>query len=189
MEIVDFFETYHSLSADSRKMVNQLVQNKSYSKGEHLIRIGEIANSYYFLKKGLVAYYYISPEGDQVIKRFFTENSFVASTASIITQQPSIFAIEVLEDCEITVLPAHAFRELMLKNHDIAIFHINYLEKNWVVDKEPSEIFLKHETAKTRYIKWLDDNPTLLLRVKQHHIASALGITPTQLSRIRKELF
>lgn len=82
---------------------------------------------------------------------------------------------------------AQAFRELLVKHHDLALFQIHYLEKNWVVKKEPLEIGLKWDTAKIRYIK-LYENQKLYQRLKQHHIASYLGITPTQLSRIRKEL-
>ncbi len=56
-----------------------------------------------------------------------------------------------------------------------------------MVRKEPLEINLKRESAKQRYIQ-LYQNQHLFQRLKQHHIASHLGITPTQLSRIRKEI-
>jgi hypothetical protein len=64
---------------------------------------------------------------------------------------------------------------------------MHYLEKNWVVKKEPLEVSLKYETAKKRYLQ-LVENTSLYNRLKQHHIASYLGITPTQLSRIKKEI-
>ncbi|WP_313374055.1 hypothetical protein [Chishuiella sp.] len=88
---------------------------------------------------------------------------------------------------ELIVYSAQKFRELLLKYHDLALFHINYLERNWVVKKEHLEIDLKWETAKQRYLE-LIQNKNIFNRLKQHHIASYLGITPTQLSRIRKEI-
>lgn len=39
-----------------------------------------------------------------------------------------------------------------------------------------------------RYVTFLEAYPTLTKRVAQYHIASFLGVTPTQLSRIRKEV-
>ncbi|WP_241315619.1 hypothetical protein [Chryseobacterium arthrosphaerae] len=56
-----------------------------------------------------------------------------------------------------------------------------------MVKKEPLEVSLKYETAKQRYV-FLLENRSLYNRLKQNQIASYLGITPTQLSRIRKEL-
>ena len=66
---------------------------------------------------------------------------------------------------------AKEYRKLLTKYHDLALFHIRYLEQNWIVNKEPLEISLKHETAKQRYLKLLKE-PDLYNRLKQHHIAS-----------------
>lgn len=70
----------------------------------------------------------------------------------------------------------------------MAFFHINYIELNWIVAKEPLEISLKYRTAKSRYFDFLDEYKPILPRLKQHQIASFLGITPTQLSRIKKKI-
>ncbi|WGL15018.1 hypothetical protein PVT68_09520 [Microbulbifer bruguierae] len=43
------------------------------------------------------------------------------------------------------------------------------------------------EDAGARYQQFLRDFPKLAARLPQYHIASHLGITPTQLSRIRKK--
>lgn len=115
------------------------------------------------------------------------KRTFVASTAAIIKDKPSDFNIIALEDCSVIKYPVKAFREMIGKYHDLALFHIHYLEKNWVVKKEPLEISLKHETARQRYLQLLENKP-LHDRLKQHHIASYLGITPTQLSRIKKDI-
>lgn len=126
-------------------------------------------------------------KGNYIYKIFFEENSFVASTSAIIKNEPSDFSIVALEDCSVIKYPVKAFRELLEKHHDLALFQIQYLEKNWVVKKEPLEVSLKYETARQRYLLLLQ-NKTLYNRLKQHHIASYLGITPTQLSRIKKEV-
>lgn len=47
-----------------------------------------------------------------------------------------------------------------------------------MVDKEPLEIDLKYKTAKYRYENFLDEYGNIEDRLKQHQIASYLGITP-----------
>ncbi|HRG53736.1 MAG TPA: Crp/Fnr family transcriptional regulator, partial [Bacteroidia bacterium] len=55
---------------------------------------------------------------------------------------------------------------------------------HWVIAKEPYEISLRSDSAKIRYDVFLNRYPDLVKRLKKHHIAAYLGITPTQLSRI-----
>ena len=58
------------------------------------------------------------------------------------------------------------------------------MEKHWIVEKEPDEISFRQDTAKTRYDDFVKKYPHLIKRIKKHHIAAYLGITPTQMSRI-----
>jgi CRP-like cAMP-binding protein len=178
---------YYPISDATSQALLGICRVKHFKKNELILQAGDLALYYYFVQKGLLGYYTIDENGDTIYKIFFEENNFVASTAAIIEDKPSNFNIIALEDVELIVYPANAFRELIKKHHDLALFHINYLEKNWVVRKEPLEINLKWESATQRYIE-LYENQHLFLRLKQHHIASYLGITPTQLSRIRKEI-
>lgn len=64
-------------------------------------------------------------------------------------------------------------------------FLIKLLEKGYST-KEKRERELLHLDADERYAIFLEEYPTLESRVKQHMIASYLGITPESLSRIRK---
>ena len=76
------------------------------------------------------------------------------------------------------------FKKLTQVYSDVANFYINYMELHWIIEKESLEISLRHDTAKMRYEDFLKNYPHLVKRLKKHHIASYLGITPTQLSRI-----
>ncbi len=179
--------SYAALSPATTKVLKTICQVKLFKKNELILRAGEYAKYYYFVCKGLLGYYKSDADGNIIYKLFFEENSFCASTAAIIEEKPSTFNIIALEDVELIQYSAKAFRELIMTRHDLALFQIAYLEKNWVVKKEPLEIGLKWESAKERYLQ-LYQNQALFKRLKQHHIASYLGVTPTQLSRIRKEL-
>lgn len=187
LEFLKQLYQYYPLSDQTIKALLDICSEEHYHKNDLLLESGSMARYYYFIKSGLIGYYTLDERGDSIYKIFFEENSFVASTAAIIKNEPSDFNIIALEDCSVIKYPVKAFRELLEKYHDLALFHIHYLEKNWVVKKEPLEVSLKYETAKQRYLVLLENKP-LHNRLKQHHIASYLGITPTQLSRIKKEL-
>ncbi|MBV8327339.1 Crp/Fnr family transcriptional regulator [Chryseobacterium sp.] len=186
-EFIKQITQYYPLSDDTVRALLAICTEEKYPKNDLLLEAGNRANYYYFLKSGLIGYYTIDEQGDSIYKIFFEENSFVASTAAIIKNEPSDFNIIALEDCSVIQYPVKAYRELLEKHHDLALFHLYYLEKNWVVKKEPLEVSLKYETAKQRYLQ-LIQNQHLYSRLKQHQIASYLGITPTQLSRIRKDM-
>ncbi|MCE4064626.1 Crp/Fnr family transcriptional regulator [Chryseobacterium gleum] len=186
-EFIKQINRYYPLSEETIKDLLDICTEEYYHKNDLLLESGAMARYYYFIKSGLIGYYTVDEQANNIYKIFFEENSFVASTAAIIKNEPSDFNIIALEDCSVIQYPAKAYRELLKKYHDLALFHIYYLEKNWVVNKEPLEVSLKYETAKKRYLELLEKT-SLYNRLKQHHIASYLGITPTQLSRIKKEL-
>ncbi|UKB86210.1 Crp/Fnr family transcriptional regulator [Chryseobacterium sp. MEBOG06] len=186
-EFLKQLNQYYPLSDETVKDLMDICTEERYVKNELLLEAGNMARYYYFIKSGLIGYYTTDHDGDTIYKIFFEENSFVASTAAIIKNEPSDFNIIALEDCSVIQYPVKAYRDLLTKHHDLALFQIHYLEKNWVVKKEPLEVSLKYETAKKRYLQLLE-NESLYKRLKQHHIASYLGITPTQLSRIKKEI-
>ena len=179
---------YSSISEEAKEAWQQLLQVKTIQKNEYFLTEGTIPKQIAFINKGLLSYYYTSSEGDVVIKKFFPENTFVASTSALLSQQPSLFTIQALEDTELLTYNFDSFRTLVERYPDVARFYIHYIERHWIVDKEIGEITLKYQTAKARYLDFKKNNEGLLLRLKQHHIASYLGVTPTQLSRIRAEL-
>ncbi|MEF9478291.1 Crp/Fnr family transcriptional regulator [Chryseobacterium sp. 1B4] len=156
-EFVNQINRYYPLSDETIKDLLYICTEEYYHKNDLLLESGAMARYYYFLKSGLIGYYTTDEQGNTIYKIFFEENSFVASTAAIIKNEPSDFNIIALEDCSVIQYPAKAYRELLEKHHDLALFHMYYLEKNWVVNKEPLEVSLKYETAKKRYLQLLEN--------------------------------
>jgi CRP-like cAMP-binding protein len=183
----DKVESYATLSEQSKEAWSKILRKKSYIKDQYFILEGEIGETVAFVVKGLFSKFHTTEEGDVVIKRFFFENFFVASTSSMLSKTPSLFSIRSLEPGAVFEYNFQDFKMLTKTYPDIAAFYIRYMELHWIIEKEPLEISFRHDTAKVKYADFLKTYPSLESRLKLHEIAAYLGITPTQLSRIRAE--
>jgi CRP-like cAMP-binding protein len=176
--------TYAPLSVQAESAWTQLLHEKKYSKGDNFIDEGQIPKKVAFVVKGLFSQYYTADTGDIIIKYFFPEHRIAGSIAAMLAGNKSNFTITAIEDSTVLEYNFNEFKKLVQEYPDIAAFYIRYMEQHWIIDKEPYEISLRHNSAKIRYEEFLQNYPQLVKRLKKHHIASYLGITPTQLSRI-----
>jgi len=181
-------ESYYPISAAAWHDYQQCLTSKQLNKGEVLYAQGEIASHFAFIHKGLMRAYVTDLEGNEYNKNFFCEGRFPGAMTSLIKSEASFLALEALEDCDIIEINFSQFRAALFSNPELMKFHIHYLEKHWLVEKETKEISYLQFEAKQRYLKFLEDYHIMLPRLAQYHIASYLGITPTQLSRIKKDL-
>lgn len=176
--------TYKNLSKEAEFAWQNLLKEKTYKKGENFIRIGQIPKKVAFVVKGLFSQYYIDDKGETMIKYFFPEGRIAGSIPATLQQSESFFDIIALEETTVLEYDFTEFKKLVSTYPDISEFYIRYLEQHWVIDKEPYEVSLRSNLAKVRYADFLRKYPDLVKRLKKHHIAAYLGITPTQLSRI-----
>ncbi|ASZ14086.1 cyclic nucleotide-binding domain-containing protein [Chitinophaga pendula] len=181
-------ESYTPISASTWLAVAALIRFQEVKREEILLREGQIARQMHFICKGILRAYLTDDNGNFYNKNIFCEGRFAASKASLLRQAPSQFSIDVLEDAILINLDFSTYRHLIQTRDDLKDFYIAYLEKNWVIEREQREISLVMEDATTRYLKLLQQYPDIDKRVNQFHIAAHLGVTPTQLSRIRSQL-
>lgn len=187
MNTSQFFEkirTYYNISEQAELAWKRLLQQKEYRKGDNVLNIGQHPKKMSFVVSGLLSQHYIGENGDAVIKYFFPEQRIAASLSAMLANKPSEFSITALEDTTVLEYDFFEFRKLFDPFPDLAHFYIAYNDLHWIIEKEPLEITFRTETAAKRYDDFLQKYPTLVQRIKKHHIASYLGITPTQLSRI-----
>ncbi|MEP3390301.1 MAG: Crp/Fnr family transcriptional regulator [Reichenbachiella sp.] len=182
------FLDYHALKQETLDELYAMAKIKTLSKNEFLLRVGSTAKEVYILKRGAIIAYFLDTEGNTYNKNIFLEGNLVGSTVSYLTNTPSRFALEAIEDCEIISFNYLRYRQLINESVDFKNFYIAYLEKNWVIEKEKREIDIVMTDATARYQELLASYPGLDKRIPLVHIASHLGITPTQLSRIRKKI-
>jgi len=179
---------YYNFSDESFEDFKNICFIKEMQKGEILQDTYSKAEYIYFICKGVLRTYYLSEDGSIYTKNLFSENHFSASKVSLITKEDSYLNIDVLEDSTLIYIDFQMYKKLIETKIEFKDFYINYLEKNWVIIKEKNEISLILDDATTRYQNFIEENPNIQNRIPLHHIANHLGITPTQLSRIRKSL-
>lgn len=180
--------TYGDLSAKAERSWAALLKPAHYKRDEPFIRAGDVPTNCAFVVEGLLYQHYVGRNGGMVIKYFFPENRIAASLSATLQHQPSRFSITAIEDTTVLEYDMAQFRALTRTHPDIAAFYIHYMERHWIIEKEPEEIAFRHDDAMRRYLNFIHREPELHKRLRQHHIAAWLGITPESLSRLRKKI-
>ncbi|MGD1840566.1 MAG: Crp/Fnr family transcriptional regulator [Thermonemataceae bacterium] len=186
LSISDYYSKYGLISAQSAAALDALAQAVTYPKGYLIHREGQVSRSVYLIVKGVARVFYYR-DGQDVTNQFFTEGEAMAAMESLYTRKPSFYNIELLEDCDLVQVDYAAIEKLYEQYHDLEscgrLLAIEcYLEEN------ERNRFFQMLTAKDRYLNLLKTKPEILQRVKLGHIASYIGITQVQLSRIRADL-
>ena len=113
--------------------------------------------------------------------------SFIGAYSTLITGKENRINIEFLTDAEVLVTNYQQFISLYQKHPQIESLS-RKLSENYFVQKEKREIELVTMDAEKRYEIFKQEFPNLDQLIPQYHIASYLGVSATQLSRIRRNL-
>lgn len=163
-----------------------LFKQRTLEKGELFAEQGEISNKIAFIVKGTARTFLVNQDGKEFSKYFNVSGQLMAPYASIIRNEPSFVSIEALTQCEILEANYSEVSELGEKYKDVQKILRGVPEMLFVLN-EIRSIQLVMLSAKERYEVFRKDFPGLENEINQYHIASFLGITPIQLSRIRKQ--
>ncbi|WP_166778538.1 Crp/Fnr family transcriptional regulator [Flavobacterium psychrophilum] len=168
------------------QFLNKL-EEKTIKKNDFFLIKNEICNYLGVVESGSLRTYYIDNLGNEVSFLFFLDNDCFTDYESIITDSPSNFYIQALEDSKIHLI--HKKDLFMLYKSEIfwENFGRRMVERIFLTTKKRMEelLFL---TPVNRYLQLLKVNPLILQKVPQKFIASYLGIKPQSLSRIRKRI-
>ncbi|WP_266363902.1 Crp/Fnr family transcriptional regulator [Tellurirhabdus rosea] len=153
-------------------------------KGEYFVRAGELTYAVAFVQEGVLRAFITTGDGTEYNKTFFAEDDLLAVYYSFLQSRPSHLSVQALTACTLLVADYRHLEALYDRHPALERFARRQAEWLFVL-KEQREIDLVLLDAAARYEKFRAENPDLEQRIPQYHIASHLGITPTQLSRIR----
>ncbi len=183
----DFLNSIGKISEETFSELNKITEFKRIPAGTPIIKNEEIPSKIYLLVSGVIRCYLRNESGKEFNKSFYLPSSFVASLTALVKRKPSLFVFETLTDCKIYEVDYNELMKLSKDNLTLKSLHIKVLEMVYV-NYEKRLVELISMDATDRYLELNKLNPKIDELISQYHIASYLGITPVQLSRIRKKL-
>ena len=160
----------------------QFLFSKKYKRKEFLLKVGEVNDRIFYVKKGLLRVFMIH-EGKEINTWFVKENEFISSVTSYYNGIPSEEFIQALEDCEIVSFKKSTYEMVLKHNHKLALFAIKQLYIKLCEYSDQCQ-YLRILSADKKYEFLKNKKPDVLERLSQKHIASFLGIETTYLSKI-----
>lgn len=156
------------------------------AKGSVFARKGEYAKKLGFLTSGVMRAYFSTDKGEEYNKAFFKRGDFVGAYSSLVSGRPNLIDIDCLTSCSL-LLAEYAEIVALYDTFPNVERLSRRLAEQFFVLKEKREIELVTLEAKDRYAIFQEEHPGLEQLIPQYHIASYLGVSPTQLSRIRAQ--
>lgn len=155
---------------------------KKVKKKEFLLKEGDINDRIFYVKKGLLRIYLVH-EGKEINTWFVKEDEFISSVNSYYYETPSDEFIQAIEDSEILSVKKSTYNMVIKHNHKLALFVINELYVKLCEYSDQCR-YLRLLSAEKKYEFLKRNNPEIINRVSQKHIASFLGVETTYLSKI-----
>lgn len=182
----NYIHTLYPVSDTTWEKMRVLFGEVYLRKGDLFIGDGEMATHIGFLDSGIMRAFYRTDNGTEYNKHFFVPYCFIGGYSSLVTGRPNQIIQEALSDCHIYSAP---FEQLTALYDSCPDFEraTRRLAELFFAQKEQREIDIVLLDAEQRYIILQKQFPKLEQQIPQYHIASYLGVTPTQLSRIRKK--
>ena len=182
-----FYNTVSPLSETTWNEIIPLFREEWLPKNQYFIRENEVARKIAFLESGVVRAYFINQQGQEYNKQFFVGPSSIGGYSSLLTGKPNLIPQQALTDCKIFSCDFHLLTSLYAKHPDLERL-ARKMAENYFVEKEKKELEIVLLDASQRYRLFQSEFASLEQLVQQYHIASYLGISATQLSRIRHQM-
>jgi len=178
-------DAVHPIGCECFEKIKQLSEYNNLESNEYFSRSGDFNRLFGFVVSGALRVFYLSADGQEYNKIFLLKNSFLS--ASIVPEQRSITSIQAVLLTQLITFKYSSFISLVKEFKHLSVFKQKLIEC-YLEGKQEREIQLLSKTAEENYLLFLLQYPDFHNKIPNYHVASYLGITPTQLSRIRRKI-
>lgn len=159
---------------------------KVVNKGEIIRNITDKNNTAALVLGGMCRAYYVDEEGNDITRGFSIPGT-LCMDEGLFGYLESIVTWETIEETTLMIFNVEEMKDIILKTDELKNVYIMLLE-NALRYKIYRENEFLVENATERYLHFRKMYPMICGKVKQHQLASYLGMKPESLSRIKKTL-
>ena len=181
-----FFSQKAALPESEFDEFSKQVSVRDFSKGDFFTRIGDQDKKIGLVFKGGFLAYYVSSNGDMLVRNFCIEGTPIGSYATILTGQAAHINIEAFENSTAAIV-GYEHLENFFDRHPAWDRLARKIAEQHYISRERREHQLLALNAEQRYLEFLTDFPGLDRRVTQANVAAYIGVTPVSLSRIKNK--
>jgi CRP-like cAMP-binding protein len=171
-----------TLTLEEFNAINAYARVKRVRKRQFLLHEGDICRSFVWVIKGGFCLVISDSEGKDHIVDFALEREAITDYLSITRDEPSNYYIEAIEDSEVIMLDNAGFEQACMNAPQV----MKKLLQKQIAQYQTRITLMVALSVEEKYQALINNRPALVKRVPQHMIASYLGVTPTTLSRLRR---
>lgn len=182
-----FLNSISELSEETWKEVSPLFTKVELSPGDFFVKENVYAKKIAFLEEGIIRAFFTNKEAKEYNKQFFIDSSLIGAYSSLLTNERNKIPQQALSKCILWEAKYSEIKKIFKKFHDFEKLGRKIAEY-YFLEKERKELEMALLNATERYLLFKKSFPNLEQKIPQYHIASYLGVTATQLSRLRNKL-
>jgi CRP/FNR family transcriptional regulator, anaerobic regulatory protein len=184
-EVIRLLNSVRPLSPELEAHLRGILRKYTYRKGAKLLRSGEVAAHILFVNKGLVRSY-SDLKGKKVTQWFMKEGDIIISVVSFLRQQPAEEWIEALEASECWGI-THAELEETYARFPEFNLHGRLITSEYYCRSEERHRSQRRQTPEDKYALMMQNDPDLIARAPNKHMASFLNVGSRTYAYIRKD--
>lgn len=185
--LLDYSKKYIDLTNEEETILLSKIVHRNYLKDQYIVQQGDVCNSICFIISGCTKTFYMDQEGQEHIVMFSVEDWWTSDLGSFISQTPSDYNVQCIENTQLIQFTYDALEELYAEIPKLERLFRKIVERAFVASQK--RIIRNFSmSAKERYIIFKENHPNIEQRVPQYMIASYLGITKEFLSKIKRQL-
>ena len=174
---------YVALTKEEFAMVADRLVIRNFDKKQLLVKAGEVEEYLNFIVRGLARMYFYKNK-TEVITNIAREGEIISSSSSFLSGTPSNYYVETLEPSTFLSISRQQLEQAYKESPSIERLG-RLMTTYFVLQKEEWELECMRLDTKERFLRFVGNNPELLLRVPQKYLASYLNMKPETFSRLK----